>query len=151
MHEKRKKVWIDRFQTLLFWRIGLYFFFYQLGVWFLVVLERHISTTLGQVIGNDNAAFFMFILIGIVIYVGALFTYDAVKFAHRLVGPLVPFRKTMQAIRDGEEVGLVQLRKDDLLHDMKDEFNEMLQALEQRGAIVLKTPQEQQAETTAKK
>ncbi len=69
----------------------------------------------------------------------ALFIYDAILFAHRIVGPLYRLRVTMRAITEGKELGLMQLRKDDFLQELKDEFNEMLRALEQRGAVVLTT------------
>jgi hypothetical protein len=32
----------------------------------------------------------------------------------------------------------MRLRKDDFLQELKDDFNEMLKALEQRGGVVLK-------------
>jgi len=38
VREQRKKIWIDRFQTILFFRIGLYFLCYQVVVWAFVVL-----------------------------------------------------------------------------------------------------------------
>ncbi len=36
-------------------------------------------------------------------------------------------------------MGKKELRKDDFLHELKDEFNEALKVLEQRGAVTLKT------------
>jgi hypothetical protein len=38
----------------------------------------------------------------------------------------------------GEEVDLITLRKADFLQEFKDEFNDMLRALEQRGAVTVK-------------
>lgn len=142
MHEKRKRVWIDRFQTLLFWRVAFYFVFYQAAVWFLVAIENRIWTVVGDALGRETAASMMIFLIAIVIFIGVLFICDAVRFTHRIVGPLVRFRKAIQAIRDGDEVDLVQLRKGDMLHELKDEFNEMLQTLERRGAVAIKTPED---------
>jgi hypothetical protein len=69
-----------------------------------------------------------------------LLTLEALRFAHRLVGPLYRFRKTLRAIGAGEAVGLVELRNGDMLQDFKDDLNAMLKRLEQQGAIVLKTP-----------
>jgi hypothetical protein len=65
---------------------------------------------------------------------------DALRFAHRLVGPLYRFRKTIQAIATGEEVEPVKLRKGDLLLDFQDDFNAMLRYLEHQGYVVLKRP-----------
>jgi len=64
---------------------------------------------------------------------------DAMHFTHRIVGPLYRFRQAIKAVASGEEVALVCLRKGDYLLEMKDDFNEMLKALEQRGAVVLKS------------
>ena len=155
MHEKRTKVWIDRFQTLLFWRIAFYFLFYQVAVWSVVIIEWNIYSTLAELLGAAFATRAIWFLVGVVVVVGILFIYDAVAFAHRIVGPLVRFRKVCQAIRDGEPVGLVKLRKGDFLLEFRDEFNDMLRALEQRGALTLDTAEDksatsEHAETAAK-
>jgi hypothetical protein len=46
----------------------------------------------------------------------------------------------LRAIAADEPVSLVRLRKGDLLHDMKDDFNAMLQLLEEKGYVLLQTP-----------
>ncbi len=138
MQQKRTRVWIDRFQTVLFWRIAFYFLFYQIGVWSLVIIEWNISDTLFRTFGPTVAGGVMLFLASIVIGIGFLFIYDAVKFAHRIVGPLVRFRQVCRAIRDGEEIDLIKLREGDYLDEFRDELNEMLKALEKRGAIALK-------------
>ena len=35
---------------------------------------------------------------------------------------------------------MIRLRQGDYLQEMKDELNEMIKVLEQRGAVVMKTP-----------
>jgi sensor histidine kinase YesM len=139
LKEKRKKIWIDRFQTALFLRIALYFVCYQVAVWSLVLVWRAISDGLGSLLGPGVASACLTFLTGVVVLVGVLFAYDAVKYAHHIVGPLARLRKTIKAITAGEDVDLVSFRKGDLLAELKDEFNEMLHALEQRGAVVLKS------------
>jgi hypothetical protein len=57
--------------------------------------------------------------------------------SHRLVGPLVRFRKTMQDIAAGEVVRPIKLREDDYLTEMRDDFNQMLESLQKRGVPVL--------------
>ena len=146
MSEQRKKVWIDRFQTILMLRIAAYFFFYQIGVWALVVIEWNTFHTLQRVFGDVFAMGVMIFFAAIVIGVGVLFTYDAVLFAHKIVGPIVRFRRACQAVRDGDLVEPLTLRKDDYLLELRDEFNEMLKALEARGAIAMKTPEDKNAE-----
>jgi hypothetical protein len=142
LREQRKKIWIDRFQTTLSLRIALYFVLYVILVWLAVVIERSIYGQLEMILGPASRhcfAFLAFALIG----VGLLFIYDAVKYTHRIVGPLSRFQKTIKAIAAGEELELVNLRKGDLLQEMKNDINEMLKALEQRGAVVLKTNRDQ--------
>jgi signal transduction histidine kinase len=147
MKETRKKIWIDRFQTLLFWRIALYFTFYQAAVWTAVYLNWTISNAVAEILGPTFANRVVYLVFGAVVLIGILFIYDAIVFAHRIVGPLVRFRKVCQAVRDGEATELVKLRKDDFLQDLKDEFNDMLKALEERGAVTLETAANQPAQT----
>jgi sensor histidine kinase YesM len=138
--EKRTRIWIDRFQTTLSLRIALYLVTYQIAVWCAVLSVRSICAWMEAVAGPAAAGYYLLFLAATVLGVGFLFFYDAVKYAHRMVGPLYRFRKAIKAIAAGEEVEALSLRKGDMLQEMKDEFNEMLKALEQRGAVVLKTP-----------
>ncbi len=138
MREKRRRIWIDRFQTSLFIRITAYLVIYQAAVWSLVALERSLYNSLSAMLGTVATGYFFLITTATVVCMGFLFTWDAVKDAHRIVGPIYRFRQTIKAITAGDEVALVRLRKGDLLVEMQDEFNEMLKALEQRGAVTLK-------------
>ena len=76
-------------------------------------------------------------ILALVILVPPL-AYDAVQFAHGLVGPLYRFRKTMQAIGNGEAVRPIKLREGDYLTDMRDDFNKMLEELQKHGVPVIK-------------
>jgi nitrogen fixation/metabolism regulation signal transduction histidine kinase len=141
MREKRKKIWIDRFQTYLSLRIAFYFILYQVAVWSLFAIERNLFAAMEETVGPAGVALCFFILVVSVLLLGILFILDAVKLTHRIVGPLYRFRKTIQALAAGEEVDPVTLRKDDFLQEMREDFNAMLRALEQRGVVVLKTPE----------
>jgi nitrogen fixation/metabolism regulation signal transduction histidine kinase len=144
VREQRKKIWIDRFQTYLFLRITLYFLCYQVVVWSFVVLERDIFAGLEQMLGGVATAYGCFFLPVTVAVVSLLFILDAIRFAHRVVGPLYRFRKSITGITAGEEQVPITLRKGDFLLEMQDEFNTMLKALEQRGAVVLKTSEKKE-------
>lgn len=138
MREQRRKIWIDRFQTHLAMRIALYFILYQVAVWAIVIIEHNIFLALQELLGA--AAAYSLILLGIpVLIMGALFIYDAIKVSHRVVGPLYRFRKTIQAVTAGEPLDLITLRHGDFLQELRADFNEMLTALAQRGAVTLKT------------
>lgn len=78
------------------------------------------------------------LLVGVVIW-------DAIRFSHRLVGPLVRFRRTLQEMARGELVRPIKLRESDYLLELRDDFNAMLEALQRRGVPVLK-PNDPKAE-----
>ena len=137
MHQKRTKIWIDRFQTSLSARLAMYFLLYQVTVWLLFWIDARLLTLTNS--AGGVAATFGFVLTPIAtVALGLLFIYDAVKETHRIVGPLYRFRKTIQAVTAGEDIRLVALRQGDHLQEMKDDLNAMLRALEERGAITIK-------------
>jgi len=134
----RKKIWIDRLQTYLAIRLAVYFLLYQFFVWCILILERSLTQVVGLALGGRLVPYCSFLLVGSAVALGIACIWDCVKVVHRIVGPLYRFRKTIQAITAGEEMDLVRLRNGDFLLEMRDEINEMLIALEQRGAIVLR-------------
>jgi methyl-accepting chemotaxis protein len=138
MGQKRKKIWIDRFQTRLSLRIALYFVLYQVAVWAVAVISGHIAVRLLSESGEGAGVYCLALLVIAAGMLALMFIYDAVLFTHRIVGPLYRFRQILKAVAAGEEVALVTLRKNDFLVEMKDDFNEMLKGLEERGAITLK-------------
>lgn len=139
MRNERNKVWIDEFQTKLFVRIGLYLFAFLichanlLFIWNLLrdgagnPLEQYARTFV------DHAPTFLCLTLLL-----PFLAWDAVRFSHRLVGPLVRFRKTMQSIAAGEPVRPIKLRDGDFLMDVRDDFNKMLEALQRQGVPALK-------------
>lgn len=144
MREKRRKIWIDRFQTRLFFRILCYFVLYQAFVWLVLISEDAILYAFRGPAAEPPALSFVFVRATFLVTVSGLFIWDAIKYAHRVVGPLYRFRRTVQAITAGEAVDLVRLRKGDFLLELQDEFNEMMKVLEQRGALVVKDPRAHQ-------
>jgi hypothetical protein len=138
--EKRKKVWIDRLQTLLSIRLALYFVLYQITVWLLFAIERNMSEALGHLFGREWTLSSYVLTAVPAAGLGFLFIWDAVRMLHRVVGPLVRIRRAIKAVTDGEELKPITLREGDHLQDLKDDFNKMLTALEQRGAVALTPP-----------
>jgi methyl-accepting chemotaxis protein len=138
-HEERKQVWVDVFQTQLSLRIGVYL------VLFLIVLVNCLfAWRLWQEgPGNPWEVFVRMLGDYIPVWVCLLIlvpimAWDAVRFSHRLVGPMVRFRRVAQEIARGELVRPLKLRDRDYLGEFRDDFNAMLEALQRRGVAILK-------------
>ena len=141
---KRKKIWIDRFQTTLALQIACYCVLYQIVTWFTVVFEHRIHAKVNSLLGPAGGAYLSALMLVPVIALIVLSVREAVKTSHRVVGPLYRFRKAIKAITAGEVVEPIRLRDGDYLLEMRDDFNEMLMALERRGAVALKAPEARQ-------
>jgi sensor histidine kinase YesM len=154
MAEERKKVWVDPFQTRLTLRISGY-----LVVFFIVFSNLLFAWKLweegpinpwAQFVETLRANMPVFVLLLLLVPVMA---WDTIRFTHRLVGPLVRFRKTMQDLAAGQPVRPIKLREGDSLTEMRDDFNKMLEELQKRGTPVLKpadpAPQQDAAKKTA--
>jgi hypothetical protein len=139
MAEERTKVWIDRFQTRLFLRMGGYWLIYQVTLWNLVFVWRLLQEGPGNLLDQYGRFCLDYApaLLGCLVLLPFL-AYDAVRFAHRVVGPVYSFRETLRALADGEAVRPVRLRRNDFLTEMRDDFNAMLEAFQRRGVPVLK-------------
>jgi hypothetical protein len=142
--QNRKKIWIDRFQTVLSLRIACYFILYQGCLWFFAAIEHYLFPKMQISLGSSIAANYVMLLAVASLTLGGLFIYDGIKLTHRIVGPLYRFRQTIKAIASGEEVELIRLRKGDFLLELRDDLNEMIKALEQRGAVTLKPSESKQ-------
>jgi hypothetical protein len=137
---QRKKIWIHSFQTHLFLLFLLYSILYQFVVLGLVLTWQTALAAFDAVTGDGPPAFLYFLAPMSLTMLAIFFIYDGMKFTHRIVGPLYRFQVTIRSILDGKEVPLITLRKGDYLMEMKDEINELLQLLEQRGVVTLKQP-----------
>ena len=138
-NEERKRVWVDRFQTRLALRIGAY-----LALFLVVLINLLLSWKLategsGDPFGKIIALFRESLPLGVclLILIPAM-AWDAIRFTHRIVGPLVRFRQTIQSLARGEAVRPIKLRKGDYLNELRDDFNQLLDALQRRGVPVLK-------------
>jgi len=134
----RKSVWVNSFQTKLFYRMTFYWLVYTITLLNLLFAWRLAREGSGDIWQQwvatvyENAPLFLCFLI-VTPWIG----FDAVRFANRLVGPLARFRKALQTVAANEPVRPLRLRKDDFLLDMQDDLNAMLAALEQRRAVRL--------------
>jgi hypothetical protein len=151
--EQRYKVWVDHFQTKLTLRISAYM------VIFLVVLFNFVLAWRLWVEGPGNLTdqmwrlFLDYLPVGICLLVLIpVMVWDAVRFTHRLIGPLARFRRIFQDVAQGQPVRPIKLREGDYLTDFRDDINLMLEALQRRGSAVLKPKdpgQDEPARTSA--
>jgi hypothetical protein len=138
---KRTQVWIDGFQSKLFIRVLAYWLIYQISLWNFLFVWRMLQEGPGD-LADQFGRFFLdnYPMLICFIVIVPCFALDAVRFAHRLVGPLYRFRKTMQAVTAREPVRLIKLREGDYLLEMRDDLNAMLTYLQQRGVVTLVEP-----------
>ena len=54
----------------------------------------------------------------------------SVVYLHRLVGPMVAFRRHLEALKNGDYSSRVQLRRKDAFEDVAEDLNELAQILE---------------------
>jgi HAMP domain-containing protein len=151
MGEERKKVWVDPFQTRLSLRIGGYL------VVFLIVFCNCLfawkmwtegpSDPWSQFTETLESNLPVLVLLTVLVPVMA---WDAIRFSHRLVGPLTRFRHTIHSVAQGEPVRPIKLRDGDYLLELRDEFNRMLEELQKRGACVIK-PNDPASEQSSQK
>ena len=152
MNEERKKVWVDPFQTKLTIRIAgylvvfLFVFGNTLFAW--KMWSEGPVDPWNQFLETMSSNLPVFVLLTVLVPVMA---WDTIRFSHRLVGPLVRFRKTMQDIAAGEPVRPIKLREGDYLTDLRDDFNKMLEELQKRGVPVIKPTDPAQDADTQKK
>jgi nitrogen fixation/metabolism regulation signal transduction histidine kinase len=137
---QRKRIWIDRFQTYMSLRIAMYCVLYQIAVVCIVHIWEEAHDPFKELLGDWAVSFSSVGAAIILAILGVLFVLDALRMAHRIVGPLYRFRKVIEAVKEGEAVSLIRLRDSDYLQELKDELNQMLEALEARGAVVLVKP-----------
>jgi methyl-accepting chemotaxis protein len=139
VRDDRKKVWVDQFQTRLFYRISVYLVIYLVCLVNLLFVWRLISEGPGNPLeqyAGVLADYAPALLILVVLL--PFLAYDAIRFSHRLVGPLCRFRDVMEDIANGDPVRLIKLRDGDFPVELRDDFNKMLEALQKRGIPVLK-------------
>jgi hypothetical protein len=116
--------------------LAAYFVLYQVAISAVYLIDARLNI-LGREVGSSGWAVGALLTPILAFGLAIVFIYDAAKLTHRVVGPLYRFRKTVQAITAGGEVPLVNLRNGDYLLELRDDFNDMLRALEQRGAVTL--------------
>jgi hypothetical protein len=136
MPEERSRIWIDRFQSRLYVRVVLYWLIAVISVWNFLFVWRLIEEGKGDPWEQFSRFFVEHYPVWICFAVLVpFFAWDAVRFSHRLVGPLVRIRKTVRGIVAGEPQRPVQLRDGDFLLELRDDLNALIATLEQQGYL----------------
>ena len=147
MSERRRRKVVAKFQTKLVYRMVMYWGIYQLTLFNVMFCWRLLSEGNGNIV-HEYALFiqeFYPMLLCFLVLVPA-FAWDAVKFYHRIAGPIYRFRATICEVADEQPVRPVKLRDGDELMEMQDEFNAMLATLERRGGVEIVDPADAAAE-----
>lgn len=149
VQNQRKRVWIDHYQTRLTARILFYIIAYQVALWAVLfavqIFWNGMETAGGQSVSPRFGLMALLVLIALLL----VMTMDAVRYLHRLVGPIYRFRKTIQAIAEGDPIDKVKLRKNDFLKEFMVDINEMIDYLESKGAVVIKSNQPAEEQVAA--
>lgn len=143
MVEQRRRTLVDKFQRKLAVRMFAYWFLYQFTLFNLLFCWRLLSEGPGDLLQQYGRFFLEYwpVLFGFLAIVPVLI-WDAVKFSHRVSGPLVRFRRVCRDIANGQPTQLIQLRPADELLDLQTDFNAMLEQLAKEHAIRLREPRE---------
>ena len=141
MKDRRNRTLVHRFQYKLLGRLLVYGVIYQASLWNFLFFWRLIQEGKGN-LAEQYSRFFhdYYPMVFCFLLLVPLFVWDVIRFTHRVVGPIVRFRKLMRDITNGQPVRLVQLRAGDQLMEMQDDFNAMLLVLNEQGAVALIDP-----------
>jgi hypothetical protein len=140
MERRRVKI-VDQFQRKLAVRMIVYWLIYQLTLFNFLFCWRLLSEGSGNLLEQYGrfVADYWPIIICFLIVVPAL-AWDAMKFCHRVAGPIVRFRQISRDIALGKPVRRIKLRDGDELMELQKDFNAMLDRLAADHAIELVAP-----------
>ncbi len=139
MRNERKKVWVDEFQTRLLVRIMMYLGLFLVCLVNLLYIWRLLTEGPGNPLDQYARTFIDFApALTFLAMLMPVLALDAKRFSHRLVGPLVRFRASFQALAEGKPVQPIKLREGDFLEEMREDFNRMLEALQRQGVPAIK-------------
>jgi hypothetical protein len=143
MKHHRKRLFVDSaFQGRLLVRLVCYWAIYHVALWHLLFLFHMMSAAMSHdpivpaksigTLYREFAVHHTGIIVCFLVMLPIL-GRDLLKFSHRLAGPLVRFRNTMQQMADGKPVEPVTLRKHDLPSHFLSVFNKMVTVWNERA------------------
>jgi methyl-accepting chemotaxis protein len=138
MPERRSKTLVNPFQRTLIARMAFYAVIYHFTLWNFLVFWRLLATAgrgRPQQSGSLSQEFTPLLLCMVALV--PIFIWDALKYSHRVAGPLVQINRAIRDVADGRPVRHVRLREKDELKELQDDFNDMLDYLSASGAVAL--------------
>ena len=133
----RGKVWVNaRIQGRILARIACYWAIYHAVLWNAIFVARYIayrasliageteSRTMGELYATFAQDYAGLALCAILL--APIFLYDVFRQSHRIAGPLVRFQSVLRRMMADEKVSPIKLRKDDLLTEFQNVFNEFV-------------------------
>ena len=138
MPERRRHKLVDRFQYKLITRMVVYWAVYQVTLWNILFCWKLLESGRGnffQQYGQFSREFAPMLLCFLILV--PAFIWDAVKFYHRIAGPIVRIKKATRDIAEGRPLRHVRLREGDELMELQDDFNDMLDTLSRCGAVTV--------------
>ncbi len=131
--KKRRVRFVERFQRRLAIRMVVYWFVYQLTLWNLLFCWYMLRDGPGNLLeqyGRFTAEYYP-ILLSFVVLVPPII-WDAVKFCHRVGGPIYRLRMSMLSIADGAPLEEIEFREGDELAELEEAFNRMVATMKER-------------------
>lgn len=134
--EQRKRLFINRkVQGKIIWRCVVFctiyhllmihtLFAFEFMAYLVGVMNGDTVQTFPQIYMNFLGKYYPIIFTALAVL--PVLVWDVLKMSHRIVGPLIPFQRAINKLRNGEVVEEVKLRKNDMLDDFQDDFNEFL-------------------------
>jgi hypothetical protein len=150
--ERRFRFLVNEFQGKLLRRFVMYWVIYQFTLWNIMFFWQVLTEGKGNV-AEQYARFVsaQYPMSLCVILLIPFFAWDALRFSHRVAGPLFRIRATMQAIEAGRTIQRVTLRDGDYLQEVIDDLNSLIVHLEEQNCINVAKPSSEGDSVNAEK
>lgn len=131
--KKRRVRFVEKFQLRLAIRMLVYWFVYQLTLWNLMFCWYMFRNGPGNLLEQYSrfTAEYYPILLSFLVLVPPII-WDAVKFCHRVGGPIYRARMTMLEFAEGGPLRKLKFRQGDELPELEEAFNRMVEAMEKK-------------------
>jgi hypothetical protein len=131
---KRKRLWVDSFQTFLLFRMGLYLLLYAAIVWHIGFVFNVVASLRANGLHAGFGGLYLEYLAALkpllyaFLLTAPLLLFDMLKFSNRLAGPLYRCRKVMDEMAAGKPVAEFEPRKHDFMGELFRAFNGLIRA-----------------------